>query len=216
MRKGQALVETALIAPLLIFMLIGVFEVGWALRSYLVLTNASREATRFAIRPNYLTYDETGYQKVVSHTFITLSGQLEFDKYGTEIISVISIDTQWVCDPDKILTCNCHDAVTSPYSQTLVMTPLTQPTLTYKYPITSTKTTRLNFIELVDELVPFEREFNCNLMKHGKSPAIDTMIYVELFYDQPQLFGFPLISNPLTDPVPMYGHTVMRKILLRE
>lgn len=216
MRKGQALTETAIIAPLLIFMLIGVFEVGYALRSYLVLTNASREAARFAVRPNYLTYDEVGYQKVVSHTFVTLSSQLEFEKYGTEIISVISIDTQWVCNPDEILVCDCHEAITNPYSQTLIVTPLTHPTLTYKYPATSTKVTRLNFIELVDELVPFEREFNCNLMKHGQSPAVDTMVYVELFYDQPQLFGFPIISNPFSDPVPMYGHSVFRKVILRE
>jgi hypothetical protein len=33
-----------------------------------------------------------------------------------------------------------------------------------------------------------------------------------MFYDIPQLFGFPLISNPYTDPIPLYTHTTMRLI----
>ncbi len=39
---GQSLVEIAITAPLLIFLLLGVFEVGWALRGYLVLVNVNR------------------------------------------------------------------------------------------------------------------------------------------------------------------------------
>jgi Flp pilus assembly protein TadG len=44
--RGQSLVETALILPILLLMFIGVLEVGWALRGYLTLLNASREALR--------------------------------------------------------------------------------------------------------------------------------------------------------------------------
>ncbi|MCB9106914.1 MAG: pilus assembly protein [Anaerolineales bacterium] len=54
--KGQSLVEMAIIIPLLIFMMIGVFEVGWAIRSYLVLVNINREITRFAVRPGYMDF----------------------------------------------------------------------------------------------------------------------------------------------------------------
>ena len=54
--KGQSLVEVSVVAPLLIFMLIGVFEVGSALRGYLVLANANREITRFSVRPGYLDF----------------------------------------------------------------------------------------------------------------------------------------------------------------
>lgn len=218
---GQALVETALIAPILIFLLIGVFEVGWALRGYLVLVSASRETTRFAVRPNYLTYDEEGYNRVINHLFSTLSNQIEFTESGTIIISVLQIDTQWVCDPfnrdaNSVLICDCALAIQNPYSQTLIMSPLTQVTLTHKHPISSTKISNLDFIEITDKLVLVNREFNCRLMKANSVPSVDTLVYVELFYDQPQLMGFPLISNPFTDPFPLYAHTVMRKFKSRE
>jgi hypothetical protein len=93
--RGQGLVETAIVAPILIFMMIGVFEVGWALRGYLVLANVNREATRFGVRPGYMRYDNwppppgltpdeiekwkgenLGYDKVVAHMFTSLSNQL--------------------------------------------------------------------------------------------------------------------------------------------
>ena len=54
--KGQSLVEMAIITPLLIFFMLGIFEVGWALRNYLVLVNVNREITRFAVRPGYLNF----------------------------------------------------------------------------------------------------------------------------------------------------------------
>jgi Flp pilus assembly protein TadG len=43
---GQSLVEMAFITPLLLLMFIGVLEVGWAIRGYIVLLNADREGTR--------------------------------------------------------------------------------------------------------------------------------------------------------------------------
>ena len=39
--RGQSLVEMAIIAPLLLLMFIGVLEVGWAIRGYVVLLNAA-------------------------------------------------------------------------------------------------------------------------------------------------------------------------------
>ncbi|MBN1218865.1 MAG: pilus assembly protein, partial [Anaerolineae bacterium] len=40
--QGQSLVEMAIITPLLIFLLLGVFEVGNAVRNYMVLVNVNR------------------------------------------------------------------------------------------------------------------------------------------------------------------------------
>jgi Flp pilus assembly protein TadG len=53
---GQSLVEMAFITPLLLLMFIGVLEVGWAIRGYIVLLNADREGTRFAARGQYLDF----------------------------------------------------------------------------------------------------------------------------------------------------------------
>ncbi len=113
---GQGLVETALILPILILMLLGVFEVGWALRAYLTLANANREAARFASRGAYLDFDgpsfnptgtcafdqdndplSVGYCKVVSHTIDSLAGQLPLhvdppNQTGAMIVTYYTIE----------------------------------------------------------------------------------------------------------------------------
>ena len=86
--KGQGLVETALVLPILLLLLLGVFEVGWALRGYIVLANVNREAARFASRGIYLDVSEkddpnaVGYEKVITHTIDSLASQLGMDFLG--------------------------------------------------------------------------------------------------------------------------------------
>lgn len=48
-RRGQALVEMALVLPILIILFMGVIEFGRIFHSYLIITNASREGARVAI-----------------------------------------------------------------------------------------------------------------------------------------------------------------------
>jgi hypothetical protein len=47
-RRGQNLVEFALVAPLLFLFIFGIIEFGWAFYVYSELTNAAREGARFA------------------------------------------------------------------------------------------------------------------------------------------------------------------------
>ncbi len=47
-RKGQSIVETALILPIIILILTGIIDFGLLFNNYLVITNASREAARQA------------------------------------------------------------------------------------------------------------------------------------------------------------------------
>ena len=55
--RGQALVEFAIVAPLLIVLVIGVFEVARAWQAYQVVTDAAREGARNAVVDNSLTED---------------------------------------------------------------------------------------------------------------------------------------------------------------
>lgn len=50
--RGQALVELALVAPLLILLLLGTAELGHAFNAYITLVNATREGARLAARGN--------------------------------------------------------------------------------------------------------------------------------------------------------------------
>lgn len=54
--KGQTLIEFALIFPLLIFVVMGLFEIGRFVFYYALLNNAVREGTRFAIVQPYTDY----------------------------------------------------------------------------------------------------------------------------------------------------------------
>lgn len=192
--KGQALVETAIIAPLLVFLLIGVFEVGWALRSYLVLANANREAARFAVRQDYLDFESShiGYETVWTHTIESMSGQIDFNEAtGDMIISYLTVEA----------TC------TGTYTLT---TPAQVPTYTWSYPLTSTRQTLIDYDELGQDLVRQQRNYVCGLGP-DRIPLPNNVLIVEQWFKHKQLFGFPVISNPLTDPVELYGHTAFRK-----
>jgi Flp pilus assembly protein TadG len=54
-REGQALVEFALIVPIFLLLVLGVFEFGRAWNVYQVLTDAAREGARVAVLANSKT-----------------------------------------------------------------------------------------------------------------------------------------------------------------
>ena len=188
----------ALVTPILIFFLIGVFEVGWILRGYLVLANANREAARYAVRTNVLHFDNIEmpeYKKVVTQTLNSLSGQLpiDFKDRGTMIISFIHAS----------IPC------TLPYT---VTSPLNVPTYTAKFPATSTRQTWIDYPALITGLVKYQKQYACQRSSTALVALDNDVVIVETFYDQPQLLGFPILANPLTDPVPLYTSSTFRRI----
>jgi Flp pilus assembly protein TadG len=50
--RGAALLETALVLPLVLLVAVGIFEFGRAYQTWQVLTNAAREAARVAVLPS--------------------------------------------------------------------------------------------------------------------------------------------------------------------
>ena len=50
--RGQAMVETALALPILLLLMVGIFEVGRAYETWQVLTNAAREGARMSVTPS--------------------------------------------------------------------------------------------------------------------------------------------------------------------
>ena len=48
-QKGAALLETAIVLPLILLVCVGIFEFGRAYQTWQVLTNAAREGARAAI-----------------------------------------------------------------------------------------------------------------------------------------------------------------------
>ena len=50
--RGQAMLETAIALPILLVLMVGIFEVGRAYETWQVLTNAAREGARMAVTPS--------------------------------------------------------------------------------------------------------------------------------------------------------------------
>ena len=49
--RGTTMIETALVLPLVLFVVVGTFEFGRAYQTWQVLTNAAREGARIAVLP---------------------------------------------------------------------------------------------------------------------------------------------------------------------
>jgi hypothetical protein len=221
----------AIAVPLLIFLMIGVFEVGWALRGYLVLVNVNREATRYSVRPGYLDFGteaklKESYQSVYSYTNQALSQQLPLDFNTTDgnatlIVSHVVVNTGIPCE--NMNQCDCDQVKDNSYNKLFKTDDLIihpdmpgheiQQSIFGRTSGIGPRDSRIDFEELVeDQLIPQNNYFNCEIMKKGGVPSDNNAVVTEFFYDQPQLFGFPLVANPYTDPVPLYSHTVMRLI----
>jgi Flp pilus assembly protein TadG len=48
-QRGQSLVEFALVLPFFALLMLGILDFGWALKSYVTLTNSAREGARLGI-----------------------------------------------------------------------------------------------------------------------------------------------------------------------
>ena len=57
--RGSAMVEAAITIPLLLVLMVGIFEVGRAYQTWQVLTNAAREGARMSITPSSTPVDTT-------------------------------------------------------------------------------------------------------------------------------------------------------------
>jgi Flp pilus assembly protein TadG len=50
--RGSALIEAAITIPILLLLMVGIFEVGRAFETWQVLSNAAREGARMSVTPN--------------------------------------------------------------------------------------------------------------------------------------------------------------------
>ena len=50
--RGQALLETAVVLPLILLVCVAIFEFGRVFQTWQVMTNAAREGARLAVIPN--------------------------------------------------------------------------------------------------------------------------------------------------------------------
>lgn len=76
--RGQGMVELALVLPVLLLLMLGVAEMGYALRNYLVVVNATREGGRFASRGGFTNQAVLDRVVVASGTVYVDSAAMPF------------------------------------------------------------------------------------------------------------------------------------------
>lgn len=183
--RGQSLVELAVILPLLLFLFMGMIEVGWAMHSYLTVANAAREGARFGTRGSFSEEDIAEVTVVaLGAVDVRLEGE---EANGTVIVTLVDID------PDGSYT--RHPSYTA-------------GTL----PVTS-RLSDSEIAQIAQDNVAFNQDpFHCPL---GSPPpceidSYNDLVVVEVFYEHAQMLGLPVVSDILPNPVQMYSRGLMR------
>ena len=137
-QRAQAIVEFAIALPILMALLVGIFEVGRMMFIYTAVTNASREAVRYASAvgledsgTHKKYYYCAGIQEMAKRSayFTPLTTTISYDHGpGTGISDTCNgtVDTLVVISPgDRVLV-----TVTANYSPMLKLIPLSSRTFT--------------------------------------------------------------------------------------
>ena len=218
MRKGQSLVEMAIITPLLLFLLFGVIEVGVQIRRYLVLTNSTREMGRYLARTGtYLDLSDldnpTGVEAAI-HRWTTankplfaqgVTDEIYFQDRVTLVLTPIRVENQ-PCQSAPLLV---GGELT--YEPMLTPTIAISPELRLIWPATHPDISKIDALPIAQEFAQLNHEANCRAIAEDRAQRpINAMWVVETEYISEHLFGFPFISNPYTDPLPLYTSYYVR------
>lgn len=219
-QKAQSLVEMAIITPLLLIMFLGVLEVGWFLRNYMVAVTASREGARFAAKANNLNPEavdpaQIGFTAIVSHTMLNLG-----DLPGAGVVvSVFVYPATWPCDPaqrqppdgeDAWPNCHCLDAGWIPENISIGQHPDLWPHLTYSS--SPGYRSGIDFTAYYEQRYERHLRTTCSLIKTSVAalPAEEVEVVVEVFYVHRQLLGFPIFTVFVPEEIKFRVPTAMR------
>lgn len=200
--KGQSLVEMALITPVLIIMFIGVFEVGFAIRAYMTVLNANREAARFVARSLY-TDDEAyrHFNDVVSPTVLSdvSNTTVYIRRFEMVIGNPFSADDNVYTDTLRVYG-SLHPSSTNVPNLAAEVIGLSNVVNTNQY-------TRELVIACNDPLMAFR----CDALTNYDFQAApvdwyqEEFVYVEAYHDHDQIIG---LFGQLK--IPLYTQTMMR------
>ncbi len=117
---GQSLIEFALILPLMVLVIVGIFELGRAFFSYIAISNAAREGVRmYTFMPDTTTYDQmiqTVSTEIGSSTVVDSSriSSIVIDCGSTYSIVVVSTAGLASCpneQPVRVTVTYLHDLI---------------------------------------------------------------------------------------------------------
>ena len=194
------MLEMAVILPVLLILLLGVVEMGFAMRNYLIVVNANREGARFAGRGRFT--DHRVGERVVSAGGVVPMGGADVPflrTHGTEPNTAIIV-THIPMDADGVVpghTMWISGVVPSEGGGTQAV---------------STDDSRVaeNMAEIVERHEDSTQEISA-MREAGDYEAMDNhIVIVETYFMHHPLWDTPFI--PLPDPWLMYSWTEMRVV----
>jgi hypothetical protein len=196
--RGQGLLEMAVILPVLLILLLGVVEMGYAMRNYLVVVNANREGARFAGRGRFS--DERVGERVVSAGGVIRMGADDVPflrTHGTEPNTAIIV-THIPMDADGVV----------PEHTMWISGVLPSEGGGTQYVTTDDSRVAENLPEIIARHEDSTQEISA-LREAGDYEAMENhIVIVETYFMHHPLWNTPLV--PLPDPWLMYSWTEMR------
>jgi len=193
MERGQGLVEMAVALPVLLILMLGVVEIGYALRDYLVVVNANREGCRFAARGRFSDADVG--QRVVTAGGGALRTDLGDPDPNTGIVVThIPMDSAG----DVLEYTTWVSGVISSEEGGV------QPIMAENSLITTT------LPEIVERHRISTQSINATREAAMYEPMDNHIVIVEVFFIHHPLWNNPLL--PLPDPWMMHARTEMRVV----
>ena len=111
--KGQSIVETALILPIIILILTGIIDFGLLFNNYLVITNASREAARKA------AVGSSDYE--IKNLVTNITSTLEQSKLVTSIYPAQSLRKK---GDEVVITIKYDNTLLTPIISSIIPNPM--------------------------------------------------------------------------------------------
>ncbi|RMF30085.1 MAG: pilus assembly protein [Chloroflexi bacterium] len=210
--RAQSLVELAIVMPLIVVLFISIVEVGAALRSYLIVMNANREAARLASRGQFLSGTNVDVDAAL-RVFDWASEAAGYEMSGRPFLrfddsqgdpNAAGFLTYIPIDEDCVPAANQANPTTVSIGDPYLGGGVDQP-------VASRVDAAALYVRYCRDL----RAINSRRVAEGYPPLTSDLVIVELYYRHEQLlkvpiFRLPFVSFLLPDPIIMHTETLMR------
>jgi hypothetical protein len=119
-QRGQALVECALVVPVLLVLVLGIVDFGWALRSWMAVTNSAREGARAGAVG--ASCEDIQQRAVGTSAGLLAAGDVSVENCqgqpGTSVVVTVTHDYSFVTPLGSVLTTFSGGALPSTITMT--------------------------------------------------------------------------------------------------
>lgn len=208
---GQGLVELAIILPVLLILLIGLVEMGYALRDYLIVVNSCREGCRFAARGRFS-------QEEVVDRVVSSGGRVQLGVYDYPFLRTepMETETEDPLDPNiAIIVTNIPtDVAGEPFTITVQSEGVYPDGEGGVRQVDGAADTKISVGEIIDRHRDATQEVNDARDAAGYERMGNHIVVVEVYLMHHPLWNNPFV--PLPDPWMMYAQAEMRVVTDRE